>query len=234
VAILVGGLGTRLRPVVSDRPKVLAPVAGRPWLAHLLDRLLASGAEEALLLAGYRAEQIQQTVGTSYRGMRLVYCVERSPLGTAGAVRQALGLIRTPTVLLLNGDSWCDVDLARFQHFHEQSLASPSLVLCRVEDTSRFGRVEVDEDGTIERFEEKGASPGPGWINAGVYLLPRESLASLPPARPLSLEREVLPGWVARRWLRGYRCPGRFLDMGTPDCYATAETFLGLDDPVGV
>jgi NDP-sugar pyrophosphorylase family protein len=220
--------------VVDDRPKVLAPVAGRPWLAHVLERLHESGVEEALLLAGYRAEQLLQTLGDSYQGMRLVYHVERSPLGTAGAVRQALDLIRTPAVLLLNGDSWCEVDLTLFRDFHEQQPASPSLVLSRVSDTSRFGRVQVDEDGTIGHFEEKGASPGPGWINAGIYLLPRDDLVSLPPDRPLSLEREVLPGWVAQRRVRGYRCPGRFLDMGTPGSYASAEAFLGLDRPVSV
>src|SRR5437667_6347363 len=119
-AILAGGLGTRLRHTVADRPKVLAPVGGRHYLAYLLDQLAGAGISEVVLLTGHRAEQVQSTFGESYAGMGLRYSAEPAPLGTGGAVRRALPLFSAPTILLLNGDSYCDVDLDAFVERHRQ------------------------------------------------------------------------------------------------------------------
>src|SRR2546426_1458133 len=110
-AILVGGLGTRLRAVVADRQKVLAPVAGRPFLEQLLDQLTAAGLKRVVLCTGHKAEQVEQTIGREYRGMSIGYSREPEPLGTAGAFRQALSLLDTDPVLACNGDSFCEVDL---------------------------------------------------------------------------------------------------------------------------
>jgi NDP-sugar pyrophosphorylase family protein len=230
VAVLAGGLGTRLRPVVADRPKVLAPVAGRPFLYRLLDRLCRYAVREVVLLAGHRADQIRAALGDRYGEMRLAYSVEDRPLGTAGAVRLALPLLASSPVLLLNGDSYTEADLDAFRREHEVTDAAASLVLCRVADPSRFGSVAVDDRGRVLRFVEKQApAPGPpraGWINAGVYLLRRDLIADLPPGQPLSLERDVLPAWVERGAVHGYRDEGRFLDIGTPESYAAAEEFF--------
>lgn len=226
VAILAGGLGTRLRSVVADCPKVLAPVLGRPYLTYVLDQVAAAGVQEVILLAGYGAEQLCDELGDSYGSLRLLYSVEPSPLGTAGAVRRALPFCRTQRLMLLNGDSYCDVDLAGFWQWHSRQAARVSLVLSRVPDTSRFGRITVNESGRVERFEEKIAGAGPGWINAGIHLLECDLLSALPAGRVLSLEREVLPGWVAHGLVRGYRSHGRFLDIGTPESYAEAEDFF--------
>ena len=223
-AVLAGGLGTRLRAAVADRPKVLAPVAGRPFLTHLLDRLARAGAREVVLLTAHAAAQVRDALGEEYAGMRLRYSVEPAPLGTAGAVRQALPLLRSDTILLLNGDSYCDVDLAAFRRSHDG--AATGLTLTRVADASRFGRVRVAADGRVVDFEEKKADGRPGWINAGVYLLPRALLQGLDPARPASLERDLLPAWVAAGRVRGFRAGGRFIDIGTPESYAEAEAFF--------
>lgn len=224
-AILAGGFGTRLRSVVADRPKVLAPVHGRPYLTYLLDQLAGAGVREVVLLTGYQAEVVQATLGTSYAGMRLAYSPEPSPLGTAGALRLARPLLLSPAVLLLNGDSYCDVALADFWDFHRRRGAAFSLVLHRVADTGRFGQVHV-EGGRVARFEEKHAAGGAGWINGGVYLMNRPLLDEVPAGRPVSLERELFPAWAARGCLHGFCCDGRFLDIGTPESYAAAEAFF--------
>jgi D-glycero-alpha-D-manno-heptose 1-phosphate guanylyltransferase len=225
-AILAGGLGTRLQSVVADRPKVLALIAGRPYLAYLLDQLAVQGVRDVVLLTGYRAGQVRDTFGETYGKMRLHYSVEPSPLGTAGALRHALALFRVPQVLLLNGDSYIEVDFAALLEQHDRQKADVSLVLCRVDDTCRFGRVEVDADGRVVRFEEKRTDSSSGWINAGVYLFRRDLITSIPPARAVSLERDVLPRWITTGRVQAYQTTARFLDIGTPESYAAGERFF--------
>lgn len=225
-AVLAGGLGTRLRSAVPDRPKVLATVAGRPFLAHLLDRLARASVREVVLLTGHAADQVHAAFGDRYAGMRLTYSVEPAPLGTAGAVRHALPLFRSETVLLVNGDSYCDADLAAFRRSHAEEPSAFGMVLARVADASRYGRVEVAADGRVVRFAEKEPAGPPGWINAGIYLFPRALLEGLEPTRPASLERDLLPAWVAAGRVRGFQAEGRFIDIGTPESYAAAEAFF--------
>ncbi len=226
VAILAGGLGTRLRPAVADRPKVLAPVAGRPFICRLLDQLRAFSIREVVLLAGHRAGEVRAALGEHYQGMRLRYSVEAQPLGTAGAVRLALPLLPAGELLLLNGDSFCAIDLGAFGRQHEARSAQASLALCEAQDAARFGQVRLDEADRVVRFEEKKAGAGSGWINAGVYLLRRELFAAVPAGQAVSLERDLLPAWVAGGRVHGYRTGGRFLDIGTPGSYARAEAFF--------
>ena len=225
-AILCGGLGTRLRSAVADRPKALAPVRGRPFLTYLLDQLAEAAVGEVVLLTGYRADQVQDALGPTYAGMSLIYSEEPMPLGTAGAVRWALPCFSGRTVLLLNGDSYCDVDLPAFAACHRRHAADASLVLARVEDASRFGRARAGPGRRVRRFEEKGDSLGGGWINAGIYLFDRGLVEDLPRGRPASLERELFPAWAAEGRLHGFRCRGALLDIGTPESYAAAERFF--------
>ncbi|HEY3789059.1 MAG TPA: nucleotidyltransferase family protein [Urbifossiella sp.] len=224
-AILAGGLGTRLRAVVADRPKVLAPVAGRPYLAYLLDQLVGAGIRETTLLVGYAADQVQATFGEHYRGMTLQYSVECEPLGTGGAIRMALPLLREKTILLLNGDSYCDVDVNALVEFHNHHGGRATLTLAQVEDASRYGRVQLLETQRIARFEEKSGAAEPGWINAGIYVLNRSDLEQIPPECAVSLEREILPGMVAAGNVFGFP-GGRFIDIGTPQSYAEADAFF--------
>jgi D-glycero-alpha-D-manno-heptose 1-phosphate guanylyltransferase len=230
VAILAGGLGTRLRPVVADRPKVLAPVGGQPYLTYLLDKLAAASVREVVLLTGYRADQVRAVLGDQCAGVRLLYSPEAKPLGTAGAVRHALPLLSSDRVLLLNGDSSCDVSLASFHRSHQRRGADCSMVLVWAKDTSRFGRVQVTADGRIYSFEEKKDGANPGWINAGVYLIERHLIEDVPVGRPVSLERDLFPRWIARRQCFGHGSRGRFLDVGTPEAYAGAEAFFSVPE----
>jgi NDP-sugar pyrophosphorylase family protein len=227
VAILAGGLGTRLRPAVGDRPKVLAPVHHRPYLTYLLNRLAGASIREVVLLTGYRAEQVSRALGTTYRGMKLIYVPEPSPLGTGGAVRGALPRLAGPVILLMNGDSFCDVDLAAFREFHCRKAADVSLVLAEVTDACRFGRVQLGRGGQVLRFGEKEPGNTGGWINAGIYLLNRDLIEEIPDGRPVSLERELFPTWLGGGLrVYGYRSGGRFIDIGTPESFAEAEAFF--------
>lgn len=225
--VLAGGFGTRLRPAVDDRPKVLALVNGRPFLSHLLDQLTRAGVRRAVLCTGYLGDQVQDTFGTAYGPLLLGYSRETTPLGTAGAVRRGLNSTASDPVLVMNGDSYCQVDLTAFMRWHQERPASGSLVLTHVRDVARYGQVHVAADGAVQRFEEKVASAPGGWINAGIYLLSRRLVAAVPEDRCVSIEREVFPTWIGRG-LYGYSAGGRFLDIGTPASYAEASTFLSV------
>lgn len=227
-AILAGGLGSRLRPVVADRPKVLATVQGRPFLSYLLDQVATAGVRQVVFCTGHLGDQVQASFGPTYLGLDLVYSQEATPLGTAGALRLALPLLHSDPILVMNGDSICEVDLKAFWTWHSAQRAEVSMVLARIGDASRYGLVRDDGEGAVTLFEEKGGQCAAGWINAGIYLLSRASLRSVPTSRAVSLERELFPRWIGRG-LFGYRSEGRFLDIGTPESYATAEQFLARD-----
>lgn len=227
-AILAGGLGARLRSVVANRPKVLAEVRGRPFLAYLCDQLDASGFEDVVVCTGYLGEQVQERFGDVYKNLRLTYSQESLPMGTAGALRLALPLLHSDPVLVMNGDSYVTVSLLDFWAWHRQRGAMASVLLVTHAEGDRYGQVDVDKEGQILRFCEKGSRRGTGWISAGIYLLPQSMLHTIPDSRPVSLEEEVLPALVGNG-LYGYRAEGRFLDIGTPASYATAEEFFALD-----
>lgn len=226
-AILAGGLGTRLRPAIGDRPKPLAMIHDRPYLTFLLDQLADSGFREVVLLTGYGAEEVEATLGEEYRQMRLRYSPEPTPLGTAGAVRRALALLQSSTILLMNGDSWCDLNLGLFWKFHQRKRADLTMALAEVNDGSRFGTVELAPNGIVRAFGEKEQAAGKALINAGIYLVQRSFLREIPTDRPVSLEREMFPAWVGSgRAVFGFRGRHRFLDIGTPESYAMAEEFF--------
>jgi D-glycero-alpha-D-manno-heptose 1-phosphate guanylyltransferase len=225
-AILAGGLGTRLRPVVADRPKVLAPIGGRPFLSFLLDNLEQAGIREAVLLVGFGADQVRTQFGDRYKGIQLLYSMEPEPLGTAGAVKLAAPLLRGHTVLLLNGDSHLELDLGTFLRFHSGHGGAGSIALASVENASRFGRVVLGAGDRIWRFEEKDPAPAHGWINAGLYLFRKDLLEGITPGRAVSLERDVMPRWVEAGHVFGFRGGSRFIDIGVPESYASAAEFF--------
>jgi D-glycero-alpha-D-manno-heptose 1-phosphate guanylyltransferase len=224
-AILAGGLGSRLRPVVADRPKVLAEVGGRPFIFYLLDQLAAVSVQRVVLCTGYLADLVKDTLGETYGPMNLLYSREPSPLGTGGALCFALPLLESETVLVLNGDSFCEANLRAFCLVHCLRRAQASLLLAEVTDTGRFGWVELDGEGRITGFLEKGKATGSGWVNGGIYLINRSLLDTIPPQQIVSLEQGIFPAWIGRG-LYGFRIDGRFLDIGTPESYAAAEEFF--------
>lgn len=220
--ILAGGFGSRLRSVVTDRPKVLAKVGGRPFIHYLLDQLSGAGIRRVVLCTGHLGTQVQELLQDRYRDLDLVYSQEPVPLGTAGALRLALPLLNSDPVLVMNGDSLCEAELNFFVYWHHARSAEATLLLTEVPDTRRYGRVSMDEDGLVRQLNEKSCVGGPGWINAGVYLLSRRLIEMIPSDRVVSLEREIFPDWIGRG-LYGLRRSGRFLDIGTPESYALAE-----------
>jgi len=224
VAVLAGGLGTRLRSVVADRPKVLAEIHGVPFLTYLLDQLAAAGCRSVVLCTGYLGEQISQTFGTIYGPIRLGYSREQQPLGTGGAVRLALPRLDSDPVLVMNGDSYCGIDLTAYCEWHCLQQATASLALARVARSDKYGSVNFDSVARVVEFAEKKGG-GEGWINAGIYFLSQQVLQSIPQGVCVSLEREIFPHWVGRG-LCGYLSSGPFLDIGTPDDFAAAEKFF--------
>jgi D-glycero-alpha-D-manno-heptose 1-phosphate guanylyltransferase len=223
--ILAGGLGTRLRSVTGCTPKVLAPVGGVPFLSHLIEQLSRANITNAVLLVGYGANQVRKTLGDRLSGVNLTYSIETEQLGTGGAVRFALPNIRGKTILLFNGDSYCDLDLRSFLKFHHGHGRKASMTLAWVEDASRFGRVGLGFGDHITHFGEKETIPSSGWINAGIYLVERELLEVLPCSSNISLERDLLPSWVACQDVFGFR-GGEFIDIGVPESYAKADEFF--------
>ena len=226
--ILAGGLGTRLQSVVSDRPKVLAEVSGRPFLTYLLEQIASAGLRTVVLCVGHMAQKIQDRIGATYGPLHISYSLEDKPLGTGGALRWALPHVSSDTVLVMNGDSYTDVDLSAYVSWFFQRDCKAALLLTKVPDATRYGKVILNENDDILAFKEKQADAGAGWINAGVYLVERPLVAAIPAERPYSLEREFFPSLVGKG-LSGCRMEGRFIDIGTPESYAQTEAFFAVE-----
>jgi NDP-sugar pyrophosphorylase family protein len=219
VIVLCGGLGTRLRAVVSDRPKALAPVGATSFLAMQLELLRDRGARHFVLCVGHMAEQIEAAFGDgSALGARIDYSRDGAKLlGTGGALKRAERFF-APAAIVINGDTYIDVDLARLARVHSSARerGAATLTLARVSDASRYGTVEVEGDRVIG-FREKGAN-GSAWVNAGVYVIERELLARVPPNEVVSLERDVFPAALrAGLALAAFEQEEVFTDIGTPE-----------------
>jgi len=225
VAILVGGLGTRLTPVVNDRPKVMAAINGRPFLTYILDQINDAGLKDVILCVGYMGKYIEAEMGKAYRNLILRYSYEHEPLGTGGALRNAYDLINSGTILIMNGDSYCQYNFGKYWSFHEQNKTVASILLAFISDTSRYGRIRINDHNQVLAFEEKGSFTGPGWINAGIYFIDKETIFGIPAKRFVSLEKEIIPSLIGQN-LYGFMNEGLFLDIGTPDDFAKAGGFF--------
>ncbi len=228
VLILAGGLGTRLRPALSDRPKGLAPVAGRPFLRIQIELLRGAGARQFVLCVGHRGEQIRETFGDgSELGVRIEYSVEGERLmGTAGALKLAERFFR-PRALVLNGDTYlaADYDCLVRGHCaeHARCGALATVALARAEDAARFGTVLLDSTGRyLAGFREKeSVGSGGCWLNAGAYVVERTLLDNIPAGTPTSLERETFPDVLrAGGRIAAACCAEPFYDIGTPEDWA--------------
>jgi D-glycero-alpha-D-manno-heptose 1-phosphate guanylyltransferase len=221
--VLAGGFGTRLRAVVPDLPKPMAPVCGKPFLELLLGALRGKGLQRAVLSLGYRADVIQQHFGPRFGSLELAYEVEDTPLGTGGAIRRGLARCQGDAVLVVNGDTLLDIELQAVQAAWNQQ-HQPLIVGVQVPDTSRYGRLAV-EGNKLSGFAEKGVA-GPGLINSGHYVLPRGLLAD--PALPeaFSFEADFLVPRLASLQMAVFASQGSFIDIGVPEDYARAQTEL--------
>lgn len=222
--VLAGGFGTRLREVVADVPKPLAPVAGRPFLAWLLDRLAAGGIRRCILATGYMAEAIEQRIGARWQGMEIACSVEAQPLGTGGAIRLAARRLQGEGAHVLNGDTWLDYAPKALEAAARAMEAPMAIALARVGDVGRYGAVDVRE-GRAVAFREKGET-GAGWINAGCYFLGRDALAALPALDAFSFEREVLQPRAQAGDVAAFTDTAGFIDIGVPEDYARAQALF--------
>jgi len=223
--VLCGGQGTRLRPVLVDRPKSMALISGTPFLQLLLDRLRSQGVHDVILGTGYMAEKIENYFGSRNKlAMHVRYSKEHEPLGTGGALKLAEPLISDP-VLVLNGDSYVEWKLVPTLELFTAKDADIVIVLQAVADVARYGSVALNQDGRVTEFIEKGIRAGPGLINAGVYLLRKQIVRELPARTAISLEREVFPR-LLDRGVFGLVCTGLFIDIGIPEDFNRAQALF--------
>jgi D-glycero-alpha-D-manno-heptose 1-phosphate guanylyltransferase len=226
--VLAGGFGTRLRSVVPDLPKPMAPVAGRPFLEILLTWMARSGFRRVVLSLGYKADMIADHFGSGYAGMELVYEIETTPLGTGGAIRQASRHCTGSHYFVFNGDSFLDLDVplveARWQHNR-----APIIVARAVPDTARYGRLETNGH-QVTAFAGQG-TPGPGMINGGCYVFNIDQLSDWPIGEAFSVEADYFPHHVKCSRFDVFLTQGQFIDIGVPEDFARAQTELaGVTD----
>lgn len=229
--ILCGGRGLRLRSVVSDRPKSLAPIDSRPFLAFLLALLKSHGFRRVVCCLGHRSDQVETFLRSGDRGsMEIAWAVETEPLGTAGALSNARRLISEPCFLVVNGDTILEADYEGLFEAHLRQKAVATLALWRCTSPSkRYGRVEMDSSERITGFSEKSANDSAAqspWISGGAYVFSQEIFARIPSSPPaVSLETQVFPSLIAGG-LYGFPCQGYFLDIGVPEDYERAQAEL--------
>jgi len=225
--VLVGGEGTRLRPLTSDVPKPAVTLVDRPFLAYAIEWLASHGVKEVVLACGFLPEVLREALaGEEERaGVEITYVAEPEPLGTAGAIgfaAAALGDRLEERFLALNGDVLADLDLSALVQTHEERGARATIGLHPVADSSAYGLVRCDEEGRVLEFLEKTGEAVPGEVNAGAYVLDRSVLDLVPSGQPVSIEREVFPRLVGDG-LNGLLLDGYWMDIGTPDRYLQAS-----------
>ncbi|HEX8100457.1 MAG TPA: NDP-sugar synthase [Actinomycetota bacterium] len=226
--VLVGGEGTRLRPLTETIPKPLIPLVDRPFLSHVLSRLAGHGVEEVLLSSPYLEQRFADFLEEAKSDFGLRWIREATPLGTGGAVANALRGVDEP-VYVLNGDILTDLDLSALAAGHLERRAIATIALTPVEDARPYGLVALDEEGRVLEFREKPDEPIPGVVNAGTYVLDPRALAGVPDGRPVSIEREVFPALIERgEPVFGFVSDGYWMDLGTPEKYLRA-TFDALE-----
>ncbi|HJO57510.1 MAG TPA: sugar phosphate nucleotidyltransferase [Nitrospinaceae bacterium] len=224
VVILAGGLGTRVSGVLGDTPKVLAPISGRPYLEYLFDFLLFFGARRIILLLGHLASAVDAYLANREAdALAVEMVVEVEPKGTAGALRDVTGSLRSDPVMVLNGDSFINTDFCDFVSSHSDSGAEGSILCVVVDEVERYGQVKIRSDGRIKEFSEKNPSAeGKGVINAGVYLMSRALLDQIKGMPGSSLEKDIF-ATLPVGTLYGHVVSAPFIDIGTPSTLARAQ-----------
>lgn len=222
--ILAGGLGTRLRKVVPDAPKPLAPVNGRPFLDMLLESFDRSPHIGKVVLAiGYLAEAIKERYADTQYHFPVVFSYEESPLGTGGAVKKALHLLSGDDVIAINGDTYADVDIGALLKFHRKKNGVATIAVARKQESARYGAVAFDDNYKIHSFDEK--SDTSDFVNAGTLILRKSLFDSVEGGAVCSLEKDLIPEWL-EQGVYAYIHQDGFIDIGTPESYAESGTYL--------
>jgi D-glycero-alpha-D-manno-heptose 1-phosphate guanylyltransferase len=222
--ILAGGLGTRLQKVVSDIPKPMAPVAGKPFLYFIFDRIRKYPVDKLILSIGHKADSISEYFGNSIFDIPIEYVVEKTPLGTGGAVKFASERTEGNDILILNGDTWFPVDISKLIEFHIENDCLLTVALKRMFDFDRYGTVELEKNEILKFNEKKYCREG--LINGGIYIARREYINSWKMPEVFSLEKDILEKEAGNSTLNGMVFDDPFLDIGIPDDYLKAEMIL--------
>lgn len=218
--ILAGGLGTRLRGVINDLPKPLAPVGEKPFISYLLDFLLSYNIKNTIIASGFMHEAIEKQIGRKHGKLNIIYSPEEEPLGTGGAVLNALKHIRGNDFFILNGDTYFDVNLRELEKSYLRNKAVMSLAVKYMDDTSRYGSIIIEDD-TITAFREKETSLD-GFINGGVYVVNKEWFRASSPGKKFSLEKDILEKLAGKSKITAFPSDGYFIDIGIPEDYLKA------------
>lgn len=220
--ILAGGLGTRLQSVVKDIPKCMAEVAGKPFLWYVFRYLHIQGIEHIILSLGYRSQVVTDWLSHNVFPFTISYVIEKEPLGTGGAIKFAFSKTKTGQAYVVNGDTFFNVDLAKFSDFHLKNQADISLALKPMKDFDRYGSVETDKDGQILQFNEKQFCEK-GLINGGIYLINKSVFEKLSFPQKFSFEKDVLEAENTGLKLMGCKSDTYFIDIGIPEDYEKAN-----------
>ncbi|MBI3136885.1 MAG: nucleotidyltransferase family protein [Bacteroidetes bacterium] len=216
--VLAGGLGTRLRSEIGEFPKVLAPVNGQPFLHYLLRYLKKNGIETVILSVGYKYELIVEAVGEEFEGMKLIYAIEKEPLGTGGAIKLALEKTKADILYVCNGDTFFDISLKELSDIHFEKKSNCTMALKKLHNVDRYGSVEMDETGKITAFHEKKFR-AEAVINGGIYCINRSLLIHYPVNTPFSLETNYLENNPKAKKIYGHCFDAYFMDIGVPEDY---------------
>jgi D-glycero-alpha-D-manno-heptose 1-phosphate guanylyltransferase len=226
VVILSGGFGTRMQGVAGDVPKPMAQIGGRPFIELLLKQLKRYGFSTVILSVGYKHNAIRDYFGQNALALKLLYSVESSPLGTGGALRQAVEQVTTDAVLMMNGDSYTDLDLGGLVQAHADSAADVTVAIVPG-SRNDAGSVVLEPDGKIVSFAEKRMVADSLYLSAGIYMLNRSLVRDIPPAVKISLEEQLFPQWLAdAKIIKGFVFQGQCIDIGTPERYRLAQELL--------
>jgi D-glycero-alpha-D-manno-heptose 1-phosphate guanylyltransferase len=222
--ILAGGFGTRLQTVVSDVPKPMAPINNEPFLNYIFDYLKHYKIEHVVLSTGYLADKISEHYKNEFQGIKISYTKEETPLGTGGGIRLAMEKCMTNDVLVLNGDSFFDVNLNQYFMQHNTSHSECSLALRKVSNASRYGTIELEYFNKINAFKEKDSIEKDGLINGGVYIIKRELFLNKTEAlKTFSIEKDFFETRINELNLMGFEYDGYFIDIGIPEDYKKAQ-----------
>lgn len=224
--ILCGGLGTRLRKEVRDRQKCMAEVVNRPFLDFIIEYLQRCGVERVILCVGYMAEMVKKYYQERVKGCEILFSEEKEPLGTGGAVRNAKFLIQTDPFLVMNGDSFCPVNLHDFINSHIKKQALASVVAAKADKSSDYGSIIMRRTNRIIDFAEKvKIEKKTNFINAGIYLFNKDIFTFMPNRHKFSLEYDLFPAIVDKKFY-GYKTKMSFIDIGIPKSYQKARKLL--------
>lgn len=224
VVILCGGKGQRLRGVIDDRPKVMAEINGRPFLDFIIEYVLSFGLKRFILCSGYQAEYIDAYYSNRKLPFELILSRENTPLGTGGALKNAQKLIKSTNLIVLNGDSFCRVNLKKFYEFHIERHSFLSIVAAQTENSEDFGSLSIDNSARITAFQEKTQELN-AFVNAGLYIFKKEVLSLIPLGRAISLEYDFFPKFISKG-IYGFVTEEPLIDIGTPQRYERAKAFF--------